>query len=178
MSVTEQYSINELEKFNRVYRGTQLSRLIEFTDDAILSTVIRSKIHVDVEPVFDIVHRYEINIRVPVVPGTLTSDVFYSRIHTDRTTEQLYDLYLDDDGAGNVRLYRIENTLITYIDDKLGTIDYSNGIITIPKLSVYNYNTEFLSIKATPSVDDIAGINNNVISLDIEHMAVSVIADE
>ena len=40
-------------------------------------------------------------------------------------------MFLDDDGAGNVRRYYLSSGIRTYANETQGTISYSSGQITI-----------------------------------------------
>ena len=45
-------------------------------------------------------------------------------------------MFLDDDGAGNVRLYYLSSGIRTYINETQGTINYLTGQITLNSLNV------------------------------------------
>ena len=45
-------------------------------------------------------------------------------------------MFLDDDGAGNVRRYYIVSGVRTYANNTQGTINYSTGQITLNSLNI------------------------------------------
>jgi predicted metal-dependent TIM-barrel fold hydrolase len=76
---------------------------------------------------------------------------------------------LDDDGYGNVRIYKIEGTSKVYINSKIGKINYEKGIVTIN-----NFNPQYIQpktdseIKITvqPQKNDIQALRNQIIVVD------------
>jgi hypothetical protein len=175
--VAIQYSENELERYNRIFRKSQLSRLIELTDDGILSTVIRSRLGFDIVPNFASTTNYEFIINNPVVPGSLQSEPFYiSNVAT--LGGQLIPLYFDDDSQGIVRIYWLNNGAKTILNPNIGSFDYNKGILKLNNLRVYNATAENLRFTVTPSSDDIAGFNNKIVLLDKQRLKVSAVRDE
>ena len=45
-------------------------------------------------------------------------------------------MFLDDDGAGNVRRYYLSSGIRTYTNETQGTISYTTGQITLNSLNV------------------------------------------
>ena len=48
-------------------------------------------------------------------------------------------MFLDDDGAGNVRRYYLVSGVRTYANNTQGTINYSTGQITLNSLNMLQY---------------------------------------
>ena len=175
--VAVQYSENELERYNKIFRKSQLSRLIELSDDGILSTTIRTKLKFEIMPQFSVAANYEVKTYNPMVPGTLSSEPFYMAGVLDETG-RLRTLFFDDDSAGNVGIYWFANGTRTYRNTTAGTIDYTTGRLTLTNLKILNVTTpSTLVFTATASSDDVAGFNNNIVLIDKENIAVSAIRD-
>ena len=49
------------------------------------------------------------------------------------------EMFLDDDGNGNVRRYYLQSGIRTYANDSQGTINYSTGEIILNSLNVAQY---------------------------------------
>lgn len=175
--VALQYGDNELGKFNRVFRASQLSRLIELADDGIISTVIRPRLGFEIVPDFSFVANYEVNTGNPLVPGTLQSEAFYMLSARDPKTSVLIPLYLDDDGAGNVRQYMVVDGARVHKSSPVGSIDYHSGTVRLVALNIHNASFDNLRLSATPSSSDVAGFNFNVVDLDKEQMKIEAVRD-
>ena len=82
------------------------------------------------------------------------------------------DYFLDDDGQGNVRLYRTAAGVRTYANTTQGTIDYTNGSITINSLHVTSVGnvdgatSTDIRCTVTPNSVDIAPVRNQIIEID------------
>lgn len=175
--VALQYGANELGKFNRVFRASQLSRLIELSDDGIVSTVIRPRIGFEIVPSFAVSANYEVHTGNPLVPGSLQSEAFYMLSARDPKTDVLTPLYFDDDGAGAVRLYSLADGVRVYAARAVGSIDYSTGSVRLEDLKIHNAIFSNLRLSATPSSSDVAGFNFNVLRLSPEQLKISAVRD-
>lgn len=174
--IAVQYSENELERYNKIFRKSQLSRLIELSDEGILSTVIRTKLKFTIEPQFSVLANYDVVTNNPIVPGTLSSEVFYLFGVTDENGVER-PLYFDDDSAGNIRFYWLVNGTRVYSTRLAGKIDYNKGKLRLNDLKILNATSSILVFTATVSSDDIAGFNNTIVSFDKENIVVSAIRD-
>ena len=87
--------------------------------------------------------------------------------------------YLDDDGVGNVRLFRkIEGTGEKVVQNaKIGSIDYATGTIKISNLritSLFDANLYFIIKTAS---FDVVSIRNQIVDIPVKRVTVSLIED-
>lgn len=173
--VVEQYTRNELERFNRVFRRTQVSRLIELCDPGVNSAVVRIRIGFEITPSFNFSTNYTIATGNPWVQGTLSSEPFYIANAQD-SIGVLRQLYVDD-ANGVVRIYWVENGARVYYNRNAGTVDYSTGTLNLKSLNVYNATSANLKFYVSPVSDDVAGFNHNVIVVDTHNTKIQSIRD-
>jgi hypothetical protein len=98
------------------------------------------------------------------------------------------DAFLDDDGYGNVRIYKIEGTTKVYINSKIGKINYTTGVITLN-----NFNPQYIEprtdseirLTVRPQRMDIQSLRNQINVLDysksnfiVEQDSVAVINEQ
>ena len=90
------------------------------------------------------------------------------------------DLVLDDDGAGSLRLYYlVGGTTRTYLDNKIGTIDYTTGKLTIPSLTVTGTSNSngTIDITVQPQSNDVVPVRNQLLEIDIANTKVTAEVD-
>ncbi len=91
--------------------------------------------------------------------------------------------YLDDDGAGNVRRYSFSGSTRVYANETQGTIDYTNGAITINSLSVLSVEnirgaaSSKIELTVTPSSNDVVPVRAQIIEIDTANSSITVTAD-
>ncbi|MEK9697731.1 MAG: hypothetical protein VW270_18335, partial [Candidatus Poseidoniales archaeon] len=89
-------------------------------------------------------------------------------------------VFLDDDGAGSLRLYYlVGGTTRTYLDNKIGTIDYTTGKLTIPSLTVTGTSNSngTIDITVQPKSNDVVPVRNQLLEIDIANTKVTAEVD-
>jgi hypothetical protein len=105
--------------------------------------------------------------------GIISSTGF--KIDGDTTNEH----FLDDDGAGVLRVYYLSGTTRVYTDSTYGTVNYATGevILTSAKLtSISNVDgatSTQVRVFATPSSNDVVPVRNQVLSIDTTNSSIT-----
>ena len=99
-------------------------------------------------------------------PGSVVSSVFGSTVDGSQ-------MALLDDGQGNVLLYDI--IAEGFINTSQGSIDYEEGTIELIGFSPVLDNNTVISLYATPKVNDISTIRNNLLVLNSTNVIVKPI---
>jgi hypothetical protein len=167
-NVISSYSTDNLEKFDNMFRYSELSRLIDETDVAILSNITKVKMYKKLTPILNTSTQYIIKFYNKINnPHTghgsvLSSTGFYISGSTSQN-------FIDDDGAGGVRRYTIESNNKVYANALVGTIDYLNGIITLNDLNITSVsNTDgTINLTCIPDSNDILPVRNQLLEIDI-----------
>ena len=87
--------------------------------------------------------------------------------------------FLDDDGAGNIRVYYLVSGVRTYTDSTYGTINYSTGeiILTAAHLtSVSNVDgatSTVVRVFVIPNSNDIVPVRNQVLQIDTANSTIT-----
>ena len=181
------YNTNTLQQFDNMFRYSKLTGLIDDTDTAILSNITTVKIRKSFVPTLGSSVRYEINFNNALYNphsghrslegGIITSSGF--KIDGDATNIW----FLDDDGAGNVRRYRLVGSVRTYANTTQGTINYSTGQIILNSLNISTIEnirgsaSTVIELTVEPNSNDIVPVRNQILNIDTANSSITVEAD-
>jgi len=186
-SVLSNFNDNTLQKFDGVFRYSKVTSLIDDTDTSIISNITTIKIRKEFTPTLNSSTRYDIYFRNAlynpvsgynsVNGGILESTGF--KISGDTTNV----FFLDDDGAGNIRRFRLVGSVRTYANNTQGTINYTTGQITITSLSVSSIQnirgsaSTVIELTVTPKSNDIVPVRDQILEIDTANSIITVDVD-
>jgi len=186
-SVLSNFNDNTLQKFDGVFRYSKVTSLIDDTDTSIISNITTIKIRKEFTPTLNSSTRYDIYFRNAlynpvsgynsVNGGILESTGF--KISGDTTNV----FFLDDDGAGNIRRFRLVGSVRTYANNTQGTINYTTGQITITSLSVSSIEnirgsaSTVIELTVTPKSNDIVPVRDQILEIDTANSLITVDVD-
>jgi hypothetical protein len=164
----------ELLSFNKMFRHSVFSGVVDSSDSAVVSSVSKVKAKKYLIPVIDTVSKYDCNFynafyhphsgHQPAGYGIVRSNGFY----VFGNTTVIY--YMQDDGEGNIILYHKEAgaTVITTDDGTFGTVDYTLGKISIPELTLSSFpgTDENLSFEVELDSNDVVPVRNQIIQIE------------
>ena len=181
------YNTSTLQKFDGIFRFSKLSTAIDNTDTSIVSNITTLKIRKSFTPTISSSTKYSIYFRNALynphsghsanLGGILSSTGF--KISGDTVNEH----FLDDDGAGNIRSYKLVSGVRSYVNNNQGTIDYSTGEITINSLNVTSISnirgaaSTVIELTVQPNSNDIVPVRNQIVELDVANSSITVEAD-
>jgi hypothetical protein len=93
------------------------------------------------------------------------------------------EMFLDDDGSGNARLYYLASGIRTYINSTQGTIDYDTGQITLNSLNVASISnirgvtSTTIELTVTPNSNDVVPVRDQIIEIDTSNSTITVESD-
>ena len=179
----QNYDTNNLQKFDGVFRHSQVTGLIDDTDESILSNITTVKLGQLFTPTLNKNTKYELEFNNAIYNphsghasaegGVLSSTGF--KISGDSN-----EMFLNDDGNGVVRMfYYTDGATITYKDETAGTIDYSTGKIILTALNITSVSnvdgatSSKIRIVITPNSTDVAAVRNQILQIDFANSTVS-----
>tara|TARA_B100000287_G_scaffold56379_1_gene49556 strand:+ start:831 stop:2687 length:1857 start_codon:yes stop_codon:yes gene_type:complete len=181
------YNTTTLQKFDGIFRFSKLSTAIDNTDTSIVSNITTLKIRKSFTPTLSSSTKYNVYFRNALynphsghsasLGGILSSTGF--KISGDTVNEH----FLDDDGAGNIRSYKLVSGVRTYVNNNQGTIDYSTGEITINSLNVTSISnirgaaSTVIELTVQPNSNDVVPVRNQIVELDVANSSITVEAD-
>jgi len=136
---TEIYDFTEqtLDRFDKDFYATDLSTTIQELNDSIISNDIGISMEKRFIPIFDSKpHNYELYFNNAFYhpedgyKSIISSNVF-GYIDDTGINPVDRDCLLEDDGNGNIILYHLLNNKKIVINNKAGTVDYTNGKVIL-----------------------------------------------
>ena len=181
------FNTNNLSKFDAAFRYSPFSSLIDNTDSAITSNITTLKLSKDFTPTLNTSTKYTIPFSNALynphsghdsdAGGILSSSGF-------KISGNINEMFLNDDGMGNVRMYYIvDGTTNTYQDNNAGTIDYKTGEIILTSFNITEVSnidgatSTKVRLIVTPESNDIIGVRNQVLEIDTANLIVNANVD-
>jgi hypothetical protein len=133
-------------------------------------------------PTIDTSTRYDVYFRNAIYNPHTGHEPILSSTGFKITGSDL-EMFLDDDGQGNVRRYYFDSGVKTIANSAQGTINYSTGQITINSLNVSSISnirgatSSVIELTVTPSSNDIVPVRNQIIEIDIANSNITVEED-
>ena len=182
------YNVNTLENFTGMFRYSAVTKTIDDSDVSILSNITKVKMYKFITPTLNNGIKYTLSFNNAFYnphsghnssDGGIVSSTGF-KISGDDTNEH----FLDDDGAGNIRVYYLSGTTRIYTDSTYGTIDYTNGEIILTSANITSISnvdgavSTRVRITTLPSSNDVIPVRNQVLSIDTANSTISGGIDE
>jgi hypothetical protein len=177
------YNNDTLENFTGMFRHSQLTENINNADTSILSNITKVKMYKFITPTLESALKYTLSFNNALfnphsghnsTGGGIVSSTGF-KINGDTTNEH----FLDDDGAGNIRVYYLSGTTRIYTSTTYGTIDYVTGQIILTSANITSISnidgatSTRIRVFATPDSNDVVPVRNQVLEIDIANSSVT-----
>ena len=170
------YNTNYLKVFNSVFRHSQFTSLVDNTDNSILSNITTVSLGSFYTPNTSGSFSFTIQFGNPLFNphsghnaaggGIIASTGFYIQDNTN-------EMFFDEDGSGNLRIYYLVSGVRTYHSEVAGTVNYATGLVSVNPVyitsvsNVDNNVSTAIRLTASPASTDIVGKRNQIIEIDI-----------
>ena len=181
-STITNYNTDYLKVFNSVFRHSQFTSLVDASDTSILSNITTVTLGSFYTPStsgsFSFTVHFGNQLYNPhsghnsTAGGIIASTGFYVQDNTN-------EMFFDDDGAGNLRIYYLVTGARTYYSSDAGTVDYATGLVSVNPVyitSVSNVDdnaSTAIRLTAIPASNDIVGKRNQIVEIDLVNTSVS-----
>jgi len=178
------YNNNTLEDFTGMFRYSQLLQNINETDTSILSNITTVKMYKYFTPTLSSGLKYTLSFNNALYNphsghnatggGIISSSGF--KISNDSSANEHF---LDDDGAGVVRVYYLSDTTRVYTDSTYGTIDYATGEVILTSANITSISnidgatSTQIRVFVVPNSNDIVPVRNQVLSIDTSNSTIT-----
>ena len=172
-------SSGEFNKFGGKFKYSKIQNIIDEAERSITSNItkvlMRKNVTVDLNTRvnYKICYGNRINQQTSTNPAIISSG--FKIVGDDINT-----YFLNDDGAGTLRLYYVKGTgEFEYVDGLWGTVDYDMGEIVINDLIIQSTSVtnNTLQIKATPKSNDLVSLRETYITMGIDNSVITVVED-
>ena len=180
------YSTTNLQKFEGLFRYSQLIQDIDDTDTSILSNITTVKIRKDFTPTTGSAVSYNVYFRNALynphsghdatAGGILESSGFKIQGNDN-------EMFLNDDGQGNVRMYYLVSGVKTYQNNTQGTINYTTGQVTLTSLNIASISnirgsaSTVIELTVNPNSNDVIPVRDQILQIDVANSSVTVETD-
>ncbi len=180
------YDTDTLNQFDGIFRHSKVSNLIDDTDTSILSNITTLKLRKSFTPTIGSSTKYTISYNNAFYnphsehnksAGGIVSSTGFKIDGNDN------EMFLDDDGAGNIRLYYLSGGTRVYSTSTQGTIDYTTGEINLNSLNVASISnirgeaSTLVEITVQPNSNDVVPVRNQVLDIDVANSTITVEED-
>ena len=188
ISTIRKYNTENLTAFNNPFRHSALTTLIDDTDNSITSNITTIKLTQAFTPTLNFATKYTIKFNNALYNphsghnaasgGILSSSGFKISGNTN-------EIFLDDDGNGNVRsYYNTASATKSYVDETAGTINYTTGEIILTSFNITSVSdvdgatATTIKVKVVPDSNDVIAVRNQVLEIDLDNSKISAQTDK
>ena len=180
------YNTNILQRFDGIFRYSKVTGLIDDADASIVSNITTVRVRKSFTPILNTSTRYDVYFRNAFynphtghnadMGGILSSSGF--KIDGNNN-----EMFLDDDGSGNIRRYYFDGGVRVYANNTQGTVDYTTGQVTLNSLNITSISnirgssSSVIEITVVPNSNDIVPVRNTIVEIDIANSTVTVEKD-
>lgn len=182
-----EFEENELLRFGRSFRLSKLTAFINASYAAFNSSTASFRVQKRVEPLLgrtlNYTVRYDTAIFHPIdgYPPVISTSAFG---HQDLTSAVIpkptATCYIEDDGYGTMRIYKIVGKDKITVRENAGTVDYATGVISLTNFTpqtVLPSSTNEINFYAAVDADDIVARRNQIVLFDREGLSITVVPE-
>ena len=176
------YNENTLTAFDGVFRYSKLTGLVDDVDSSILSNITTVKMRKSFTPTIASSTKYNIYFRNAIYnPHSGHQSVLSSTGFKVSGNDN--EMFLDDDGMGNVRVYYLVSGIKTVHNATQGTINYGTGQVTLNSLDVNSISnirgsaSSKIEVTVSPSSNDVVPVRDQILEIDVSNSIVNVTED-
>ena len=176
------YNTTTLSQFDGVFRFSKITGIIDDVDSSILSNITTVKMRKEFTPTLNSSTKYDVYFRNAIYnPHSGHESVLSSTGF--KISGNNNEMFLDDDGMGNVRVYYLVSGIKTIQNATQGTIDYATGQVTLNSLSVASISnirgatSKVIEITVSPKSNDVVPVRDQILEIDVSNSIVNVSED-
>ena len=178
------YNNDTLEDFAGMFRYSQLLQTVNEADTSILSNITTVKMYKLVTPTLSEALKYTLSFNNALynphsghnaTGGGIISSTGFKISDDDSTNEH----FLDDTGAGVLRVYYLNGATRVYTDATYGTVDYDTGEVVLTSANITSISnvdgatSTTIRVFAIPNSNDIVPVRNQVLSIDTSNSTIT-----
>ena len=174
---------NSLGQFEGVFRHSNVTGLIDDTDNSITGNITNVTMAHDLTPTIGTPTSYNISfnneIYNPHLGHNFAGGGVISSTGFKISGDTVNDMFFDDNGSGVLRVYYLVAGVRVYQDVTAGTVDYSSGSIVINNINITTISnvdgasSSIIRVTAIPDSSDIVPLRNQILEIDFINSTVT-----
>ena len=181
-TLTEYSNSKDVNSFGGRFKYSKIVGLIDKCNKAITSNITKVKMRRDLNPELNYFATYELCFGNRIH----TKDDGYSIKSTGFFVNGISDIvYMSDSPSitnkktGTIFFFKLENNLPVIIKNNAGTVDYVRGEIRLDVVNITSsvLSNGFVEVQAIPESNDIIGLQDLYLQLDVKTSVVNIVED-
>lgn len=181
-TLTEYSNSKDVNSFGGRFKYSKAVGLIDDCNKAVTSNITKVKMRRDLNPELNTFATYELcfgnRIHTKASGYSVKSTGFYIEGVSDV-------LYMTDkpselnSSTGTIIFFKLENNIPVITKNNAGTIDYIRGEIRLDVVNITSsvLNNGFIEVQAIPESNDIIGLQDLYLQLDVKNSVVNIVED-
>lgn len=170
----------DLNSFGGRFKYSKVNALIDDTDDAITSNITKVRMRRDLSPELNVFATYELCFGNKIYPKKDGYSIKSSGFTIDGIVETLYMADLPTTNTtGKIFFFKMENNLPSVVKNNAGTVNYVTGDILLEVVNITGTSllNGFIEVQAIPESNDVVGLKELYLQLDIQNSNITTIED-
>jgi hypothetical protein len=177
------FATNNIEKFNTTFRFSKFNRVIDDTDDAILSSLTRLDLEKRIYPVIGKANQFTLKFGVPIRKVGTDSMILEATSHRFTYTnsvgfQQAKCFFYEQNGSLSVAYRNTTNQIVVLVPN-IGSVDVNTGLVTIVNFrpDAIENNAIDVRLSIIPTVNDFVPVLNQLFTLDPTEISIQLLND-
>jgi len=173
-------SSSDVNSFGGRFKFSKVNALIDDTDQSITSNITKVRMRRDLIPELNSNATYELcfgnQIHIKKNGYSVKSTGFFINGVSD--VVYMADTQLDSN-LGKIFFFKLENNEPVIVKNNAGTINYKSGevLLDVVKITGSSLNNGLVEVQAIPESNDIIGLKDLYLQVDVQNSTVNIIED-
>ena len=168
-AAVDAFDTANLERFGNKLRYSRLVRALDNTNEAILNNDVSLRIQKKFVPNTNVAEKVTLRFSNPLRTGSLSSTKF---------TFNGFDAFLDDDGLGNVNIFRFnDDKQKVNIVTAAGSIDYTTGLVEVERFLPSAFDGIEMKVTVEPVNLDVTPVREQILIMRGNDATISAIGE-
>jgi len=179
-TLTTYSSSSDVNNFGGRFKYSKVVSLIDNSDKSITSNITKVKMRRDLTPALNTFATYEIcfgnKIHIKKDGYSIKSTGFT----IDGVSEVIYmaDVQVSEN-TGKIFFFKLENNIPVLVKNTAGSVDYGRGeiLLDVVNITSSSLSNGFIEIQAIPESNDVIGLKDLYLQVDVQNSVVNMIED-
>ena len=181
-TLTSYANSKDVNSFGGRFKYSKVVGLIDDCDKSITSNITKVKMRRDLNPELDTFATYELCFGNQIHTKSGGYSVKSTGFYINGVSDPVYMADApspSDKTSGIIFFFKLENNLPVIIKNNAGTIDYKRGEILLDVVNISSsvLANGFIEVQAIPESNDIIGLQDLYLQLDVQKSVVNIVED-